>query len=487
MSPNRSIRSTPAPPRPDAGFSVVLVTATILVLLILGLALVSIVSENSGLSVHHVQSSQAFYVAQAGLEYAIKKLSANPAWGGLASPGKTVGPGSFTIAAPDTVDENGAPLAAGRKRVVSTGVVGEATRVLQIQVTTGGISTYAGTGSAGYTGDGGAATSATFKNPEGVAVGPDGSIYVVDSDNHVVRKINPATGVVTTVAGSGSPGWSGDGLLATAARLQQPQDVAVASNGDLYIADTGNHSIRKVTAATGLITTVAGSGSPGSTGDAGPATLAKLSSPRGIVLASNGDLYIADRSNNKIRKVSALTGIITTFAGTGTAGYTGDGGLALAARLQSPEGVELASNGDLYIADTSNNAIRRVSSLTGFITTIAGTGTAGYTGDGGAATAARLNGPESVTVSASGDLYVADRANNVIRRFTIGGTIATFAGTGTAGYSGDGGSATAAKLNGPAGIAIDASGVVYVADTSNQRVRKISGSLSIVGWVETRV
>jgi len=487
MSTNRSIDLAPKKPRPDAGFSVVLVTATILVLLILGLALVSIVSENSGLSVHHVQSSQAFYVAQAGLEYAIKKLAANPAWGGLASPGKTVGPGSFTIAAPDTVDENGTPLAAGRKRVVSTGVVGEATRVLQIQVTTGGISTYAGTGSAGYTGDGGAATSATVKNPEGVAVGPDGSIYVVDSDNHVVRKINPATGVITTVAGSGSPGWSGDGLLATAARLQQPQDVAVAPNGDLYIADTGNHSIRKVTAATGLITTVAGSGSPGSSGDGGAATLAKLSSPRGIVLASNGDLYIADRSNNKIRKVSALTGIITTFAGTGTAGYTGDGGLAVAARLQSPEGVEFASNGDLYIADTSNDVIRRVSALTGFITTIAGTGTTGYTGDGGAATSARLNGPESVTVSASGDLYVADRGNNVIRRFTIGGTIATFAGTGTAGYSGDGGSATGAKLNSPAGIAIDGSGVVYVADTANQRVRKISGSLSIVGWVETRV
>ena len=479
--------SVPREPRPDAGFSVVLVTATILVLLILGLALVSLVTENSGLSVHHVQSSQAFYAAQAGLEYAVKKLGANPAWGGLASPGKRVGNGAFTIAPPDSVNENGAALPAGRKRIVATGIVGEATRVLQIQVATGGISTFAGTGSTGYTGDGGAATSATMKNAEGVAVGPDGSIYVADTDNHVIRRIAPGTGVITTVAGSGSPGWSGDGLAATAARLQFPQDLAVAANGDLYIADTGNHSIRKVAAATGLITTIAGIGSPGSTGDGGAATAAKLSSPRGIVVAASGDYYIADHGNNKIRKVNALTGIITTYAGTGTTGYTGDGGLATAARLRSPEGVELASNGDLYIADTANNVIRRVTASTGVITTVAGTGTAGYTGDGGAATSARLDGPESVTITSSGDLYVADRGNDVIRRFFVGGTISTIAGTGVAGYSGDGGAATSAKLDAPAGIAVDSTGVIYIADTSNQRIRKISGLLSVVGWVETRV
>lgn len=477
----------PQAPRPDAGFSVVLVTATILVLLILGLAMVSLVSENSGLSIHHVQSSQAFYVAQAGLEYAVKKLGANPAWGGLPSPGKNVGPGSFTIAPPDTLDENGAPLPAGRKRLVATGVVGEATRVLQIQVATGGISTVAGTGSLGYTGDGGAATSATIKNAEGVAIGPDGSLYIADTDNHVIRRVAPLTGVITTVAGNGSPGGVGDGLAATSARLQFPQDLAVAANGDLYIADTGNHSIRKVTAATGIITTVAGTGTPGSSGDGSAATAAKLSSPRGIVVASSGDYYIADRSNSKIRKVSALTGIITTYAGTGINGYTGDGGLAVAARLRNPEGVELAANGDLYIADTANHAIRRVAAATGVISTIAGTGTFGYTGDGGAATAASLNGPESVTVAASGELYVADRGNHVIRRFPVGGTISTIAGTGTAGYSGDGGAATAARLNAPAGIAVDSSGAIYIADTSNQRIRKVSGLLSVVGWVETRV
>lgn len=478
--------NVPAEPRSDAGFSVVLVTATILVMLILGLALVSLVTENSGLSVHHVQSSQAFYAAQAGLEYAVKKLSSDPSWGGLPAPGKRVGDASFTIAPPDSVDENGASLPAGQKRIVATGVSGEATRVLQIQLSTGGISTFAGTGAAGYTGDGGAALAATFKNAEGVAAGPDGSIYVADTDNHVIRRIAPG-GIITTVAGSGSPGWSGDGLSATAARLQFPQDVAVAANGDLYIADTGNHSIRKVVAATGVITTVAGSGSPGSTGDGGPAPAAKLSSPRGIAVAANGDCYIADRGNNKVRRVSALTGLITTFAGTGTTGYSGDGGLAVAARLRSPEGVELASNGDVYIADTANHAVRRVAALTGVITTVAGTGSAGYTGDGGAATAARLNGPESVALSPSGDLYVADRGNHVIRRFTVGGAIATVAGTGVSGYSGDGGAATSAQLNAPAGVAVDSSGVLYMADTANQRIRKNSGAFAIVAWVETRV
>src|SRR5205814_7961110 len=161
-----------------------------------------------------------------------------------------------------------------------------------------------------------------------------------------------------------------------------PEDVFVASNNDLYIADTGNHEIRKVSAATGIITTVAGNGSPGSSGDAGAATSARLNSPRGIAVAANGDFYIGDRSNNKVRKVTALTGLITTYAGTGTAGYSGDGGSALLARLDRLQGIHLAPNGDLYIADANNSAIRKVSSL-GIMSTVAGTGTAGFSGDGG--------------------------------------------------------------------------------------------------------
>ena len=471
---------------PDAGFSVVLAVFSILILLTLGIAMVSLVVQDSDLSVTHVQENQAFYAAHAGIEYALGKLMANWSWGGLPSPGKNVGVGSFWIAPPDAVDENGSPLPAGRKRVISTGVVGGAKREIQVQVAGGTISTLAGTGASGYSGDGGAATSALLSHPEGLAVASNGDVYFSDTDNNVVRKVASATGIITTVAGNGSPGATGDGGPATSARLKAPEDVFVTTSGDLFIADTGNHEIRKVASATGVITTVAGNGSPGSTGDLGAATAARLNSPRGIAVASNGDFYIGDRSNNKIRKVTALTGIIATYAGTGTAGYSGDGALAIAARLNRPQGIHLASNGDLYIADALNNAIRTVAAGTGIITTYAGTGTAGFSGDGGSAALAQLNAPEAMHLNSVGDLYIADTGNNRVRRVASGGTITTIVGTGTAGSAGDGGSATAAQLDTPRGIGISASGAYYIGDRDNNKIRKVGGNLSVVAWVETR-
>jgi hypothetical protein len=184
--------------------------------------------------------------------------------------------------------------------------------------------------------------------------------------------------------------------------------------------------------------------------------------------------------------VTAATGIITAFAGTGTAGYSGDGGAATLARLSSPEGIALASNGDVYIADALNHVIRKVTVATGIITTYAGTGTAGSTGDGGAATSARLNGPKAVRLNAAGDLYIADTVNNKIRLVTAAGIITTVVGTGTAGSAGDGGSPTAAQLNLPGGIAVSTTGVYYIADSSNNKIRKVSGNLAVVAWVETR-
>ncbi|HYR52078.1 MAG TPA: hypothetical protein VET83_05635 [Candidatus Dormibacteraeota bacterium] len=469
---------------PQAGFSVVLAVFSILILLTLGIAMVSMVVEDSDSSVLHVQENQAFYAAHAGVEYAIVKLSTNWAWGGLPSPGKNVGAGYYWIAPPDGVDETGAALPAGTKRIVSTGVVGTAQRQIQVQVSGGTISTYAGTGAQGYTGDGAAATAARLNDPEGIGIASNGDVYVADTDNNVIRKIAAATGIITTVAGNGGPGSSGDGGAATSARLKAPEDVFVASNNDLYIADTGNHEIRKVSAATGIITTVAGNGGPGSSGDAGAATSARLNSPRGIAVASNGDFYIGDRSNNKVRKVTALTGIITTYAGTGAAGYSGDGGSALLARMDRLQGIHLASNGDLYIADANNNAIRRVSSL-GIMSTVAGTGTAGFSGDGGPATSARLNAPEAVHLTSSGDLYIADTVNNRIRKIS-GTTITTIAGTGVAGAGGDGGLATSAQLDTPRGIAISSTGAYYIGDRANHKVRRVTGVLSVVAWVETR-
>ncbi len=474
------------PAAPDAGFSVVLAVFSILILLTLGIAMVSMVVEDSDLSVVHVRENQAFYAAHAGVEYAIVKLQANSAWGGLPSPGKTVGAGSFWIAPPDAVDENGNALPAGQKRIVSNGVVGNTLRQIQVQVAGGDISTYAGTGTAGYTGNGGAATSARLRRPEGVAVASNGDVYFADTGNDVVRKVAFATGIVTTVAGNGSPGSSGDGGAATSARLSAPEDVFVVANGDLYIADTGNHEIRKVTAATGIITRVAGTGSPGSSGDGGAATSARLNSPQGIAIAANGDIYIGDRSNNKVRKVTASTGVISTYAGTGTAGYSGDGASALLARLNRLQGIHLASNGDLYIADANNNAIRKVAAATGIITTFAGTGVAGFAGDGGAATSARINAAEAVHLSATGDLYIADTGNNRIRKVSATGTITTVVGTGAAGAAGDGGPATAAQLNSPRGLGISSTGVYYIGDRNNHKVRKVAGNFAVVAWVETR-
>jgi len=470
----------------QAGFSVVLAVFSILILLTLGIAMVSMVVEDSDSSVLHVQENQAFYAAHAGVEYAIVKLSTNWAWGGLPSPGKNVGAGYYWIAPPDGVDETGAALPSNTKRIISTGVVGTSTRQIQVQLSGGTISTYAGTGTAGYTGDLGAATAARIAHPEGITVAANGDVYYADPDNNVIRKVTAATGIITTVAGSGGNGSSGDGGLAILAKFKNAEGVFVVANGDLYLADTGNHEIRKVTAATGLVTLVVGSTSPGYSGDGGAATAARLRLPAAIVVAANGDMYIADTGNDAVRKVTAATGIATTYAGTGTTGYTGDGGAATSARLSGPQGLVLAGNGDLYIADTGNNVIRRVTAATGVITTFAGTGTAGFLGDGGVATSARLNAPESVSISASGELYIADAGNNRIRRVSTGGTITTVAGTGTAGSAGDGGLPTAAQLNSPHGIAVSTSGTYYISDRVNNEIRRVTGVFAVVAWVETR-
>ena len=470
----------------QAGFSVVLAVFSILILLTLGIAMVSMVVEDSDSSVLHVQENQAFYAAHAGVEYAIVKLSTNWAWGGLPSPGKNVGAGYYWIAPPDGVDETGAALPANTKRIISTGVVGTSTRQIQVQLSGGTISTYAGTGTAGYTGDLGAATAARIAHPEGITVAANGDVYYADPDNNVIRKVTAATGIITTVAGSGGNGSSGDGGLAILAKFKNAEGVFVVANGDLYLADTGNHEIRKVTALTGIVTLVVGSTSPGYSGDGGAAAAARLRLPAAIVVAANGDMYIADTGNDAVRKVTAATGIATTYAGTGTTGYTGDGGAATSARLSGPQGLVLAANGDLYIADTGNNVIRKVTAATGVITTFAGTGTAGFLGDGGVATSARLNAPESVSISASGELYIADAGNNRIRRVSTGGTITTVAGTGTAGSAGDGGLPTAAQLNSPHGIAVSTSGTYYISDRVNNEIRRVTGVFAVVAWVETR-
>ena len=336
------------------------------------------------------------------------------------------------------------------------------------------ITTVAGTTTSGFSGDGGPAADAQLWCPTGVALDEEGNIYIADSCNNRIRKVIAATGIITTVAGDGSQGFSGDGGPATSAQLAGPIGVALDRAGNLYIADYLNDCIRHVVAATGIITTVAGDGSRGFSGDGGPATAAQLYAPYGVVLDARGHLYIADGANNRIRKVISPTGIITTVAGIGTVGFSGDGGPATAAQLCVPVAVTLDDAGDLYIADNCNHCIRKVIAASGIITTIAGTGIDGFSGDGGPATRAQLQYPSSLTLDRAGNLYIADEGNHRIREVVAAtGVITTIVGSGSDGFSGDGGWAIDAELSCPTGVALGAAGHLYLTDMGNHRIRKI--------------
>ena len=334
------------------------------------------------------------------------------------------------------------------------------------------ITTVAGNGSSGFSGDGGPATSAKLSlfTSAGVAVDSAGNLYIGDSSNSRVRKVTPS-GTITTVAGNGNPGFSGDGGPATSAQLTTPVGVAVDPASNLYIADFGGQRIRKVTPA-GTITTVAGNGVQGFSGDDGPATSAKLFNPTGVAVDVTGNIYIADYFNGRIRKVTP-SGIITTVAGTGVSGFSGDGGPATSARLDQAQCVAVDTMGNLYIADYLNQRIRKVTA-NGIITTVAGNGNAGFSGDTGLATNAQLAFPLGVAVDIAGNLYFADSGNQRIRKVAVGGTITTVAGNGNTGFSGDGGVATSAQLNNPWGLAVDTAGNLYIADLSNNRIRKVT-------------
>ena len=350
-------------------------------------------------------------------------------------------------------------------------------------LTPGIITTVAGDGTAGYTGDNGAATGAEINAVFRQAVDSAGNIYIAEYANNRIREIAAATGIITTVAGNGTAGYTGDGGPATSAELKGPQGVSFDSAGNLYIADYGNSRIRKVNAATGVITTVAGDGSGVYSGDGGPATSAGLVAAGEVIVDSEGDLYITDYNGCRIRKVLARTGIITTIAGTGTVGYSGDGGAATSAALHSPGGVALDSAGNLYITDQRNNRIRKVDASTGIITTVAGNGTQGYAGDGGPATSAELSYPGTLAIDSADNLYFSDQFNNRIRKVDAAtGVITTLAGTGPSAYSGDGGAATGAKLAGPLGIALDSAGNLYIADYGNNRIRKVDVSQSVLTY-----
>ncbi len=355
----------------------------------------------------------------------------------------------------------------------------------------GTISTQAGNGVYGYSGDGGPASSGELRLPQAIAVDQAGNVYIADTGNNVIREVAATTGIITTVAGNGSYGYSGDGSLATSASLAGPAGVALDAAGNLYIADFGNNVVREVNAATGIISTVVGGGSNAGNdglGDGGPATGASLYGPAGLAFDATGNLYIADSYNSLIREVNAVTNIISVVAGGGSSPGSdglGDGGPASEAQLSNPQDVAVDANGNLFIADTGNNVVREVSS--GTITAIAGDGSPGYQGDNGPAVNARLNSPGAVVLDAAGDLYIADTSNNMIRRVDGTGIISKIAGTRTPGYTGDGGVPTAARLNYPSAVALDATADVYIADNVNNVIRKIAMTANPLNFPQTSI
>ena len=337
---------------------------------------------------------------------------------------------------------------------------------------TGKIQTVVGTGESGYSGDGGPAVQATLREPFMCAFDAQGNLYLAEAKNHCVRRVDRATGVINTLAGNGAAGYSGDGGPATESTLNEAYSLQVDGNGDIYIVDRLNAAVRRIDGATGIITTVAGTGQPGYSGDGGPGNRAQLREPNDCFLDGRGGLLIADIQDQRVRRLDLGSGIITTFAGNGEKARQGDGRPAIEASILGARAVCLDRQGNAYIAEREGNGVRMVDP-NGMMSTLAGTGERGYTGDGGPALAATWGAPKAIRCDGEDNVIVVDTENHAIRRIdATTGIVTTIAG-GRLGDWGDGGNAMDAGMDRPHGCDIDREGNIYIADSNNHRVRVV--------------
>jgi DNA-binding beta-propeller fold protein YncE len=337
------------------------------------------------------------------------------------------------------------------------------------------ITTAAGTGERGFAGDGGPAVAAQLNGPFDIGFDLAGNLYFSDTFNHRIRHIDGRSGVITTVAGSGAAGHAGDGGPATAAAFNEPYGIAVDRNANIYVADRHNHCVRRIDAANGIVTTFAGNGRSGYSGDGGPATEAGLVEPNGLGFdPEQRRLFIADVADHRVRVVDLMSGRIATFAGTGEAAHTGDRGPAAAAGVFGARAVKVAPDGTVYILERQGSTLRRVDPQTGIIATVAGTGARGYAGDGGPAREAVFDAPKEFALAPGGDIMIVDTESHAIRCIAAAtGTVETIAG-GRKGPEGDGGPATEAGLGRPHGAAVGPDSAIYIGDTENHRIRKLT-------------
>ncbi len=334
------------------------------------------------------------------------------------------------------------------------------------------ITTFAGTGQAGYSGDGGPAAQARLDNPFGIVRGPDGALYVCDTNNHAIRRI-ARDGTIATIAGTGRRGYAGDGGPATKAELNEPYEVRFDPQGNLHFVERLSHTIRRVDRRTGIITTVAGTGQPGFSGDDGPAARAMLNQPHSIQFDRRGDLYVCDILNHRIRRIERATGVIRTFAGTGEKAPTPDGARFATAPLHGPRAIDFDREGNMWLALREGNAVYKLDLKAGTIHHRAGTGKKGFTGNGGPAKEATLSGPKGLSIGPDGNVYLADTESHSIRMLDLRrGTIERIAGTGAAG-DGPEGDPHGCKMARPHGVFVDRDGAVFIGDSETHRVRVI--------------